>query len=144
MGDFLTENGTLSEALVLRDAQEGFVGVAGEILTIEPMGAWTVAKFINDEVREPHRKGQIDREGLARLAKVLASRNFNQLPSQFGRDVKVNRHLLEVRFGGKKTVLVLDPGEALKGATPPRNDPETAAWERFIAVVEAIKAETAS
>lgn len=131
---FITQEGKLKEELVLRDAQEGFAGVSGEIVTIEPEGAFTVARFLNEEIRKPHRRGKLRREELERIAIVLASNSFTKLPARIGRDAKINRHIFRLSFGKKESVLVLRPGETLEEAEHAPGD----ASARFIAVATAV------
>ncbi len=140
LNSYLTPDGTLRQQLVMMDAQEGFVGVIGEIWTIEPSGSWYVGRFINERIHQPHRKGSLTKDQLTSIARVLASNSFFELPATFGRNLKVNRHLVTISFGKKKSTLVLNGGEPIVPKPPlAPGDPHTSMWERFIAIAEAIQ-----
>lgn len=137
MNNFLTENGKLKETLVLKDGQEGFVGIKGNIWTIEPSGLWHISHFLNEQIDKPYRKGYFTAKELATVADVLVSNKFSKLPAYFGRDLKINRHLLVIRFGKKSSTLVLNTGEPLTTKDVPM--PQTHIWERFIVIVQTIQ-----
>lgn len=137
---FLTPEGNLQERLEFRDAQEGFVGVAGEIWTVEPSGRFSIARFINEKTDAPYWERNLTPAELKHLAQVLATSNFLESPAFFGRDSKVNRHLLTLAFGKKKSTLVLNPGEpATEKVTPPPGDPLGPLWGKFISIVQAVQ-----
>lgn len=134
---FLDDKGWLKGDLVLRDAQEGFVGVSGEIVTIEKCGRWTRARFVNKKVEEPHRKGQLTKDTIKKLAETLAEDRFLTLPASFGREVPVNRHFYELRFDRKSAQLILAPGESIKDVKPA--DPDAKKWKRFLHLIRTIE-----
>ena len=107
MGGFLTPDGKLTETLELQDAQEGFAGLSGEVLTVQPDGTWRIARFLNDRVEEPHRQGRLDAKELKALAGVLAEQDFSELPSVVGQAPEVNPHRITVRFGETSSTLVM-------------------------------------
>jgi hypothetical protein len=136
---YLSDDGTLKRSVILRDSQEGFVGETGEILKISTKGSWTLAQFTNEKVSKPHAEGMLSAEDLRKIADVLAKQDFKGLPKEFGRDVKVNRHQLEVRFGEKSAKLILNPRESITDIKPKRDDPEASMWTRFITIIETLK-----
>lgn len=137
---FLTPEGNLQERLQFRDAQEGFVGVSGEIWTVEPSGRFSIARFLNEKTDAPYWERNLTPAELKDLAHVLAASNFLELPAFFGRDLKVNRHLLTLAFGKKKSTLVLNPGELVtEKMTPPPGDPLATLWGKFISIVQAVQ-----
>ena len=137
---YITPGGRLQARLVFRDGQDGFAGVSGEIWTIEPGGRLSIARFLNDKTDPPYWEQTLAPAELKNLAKVLASRNLLDLPDTFGRDVKVNAHVLTLIFGKKQSTLVLQGGETVTDkTTPPAGDPQTSAWRNFIAIVRALQ-----
>jgi hypothetical protein len=137
---YLTSGGRLQARLVFRDGQDGFAGVSGEIWTVEPSGRFSIARFLNDKTNPPYWERTLAPAELKDLANVLAARNFLDLPDTFGRDVKVNAHLLTLSFGYKQSTLVLRGGETVSDAmTAPAGDPQNSAWRDFIAIVRALQ-----
>jgi hypothetical protein len=120
----------------LQDAQEGFAGVSGEILTVQPDGSWRLARFVNDRVEEPHRQGRLSPTELKSLAGVLAEQDFRALPSVVGEAPPINPHRITVRFGETSSTLVMQPGQNVSdvAALPATqlSDPQT----KLITIVE--------
>jgi hypothetical protein len=139
---FLFQDTRLKEKLELKDAQEGFVGVAGDIWTIEPSGSWHVARFVNDQVFTPHLSGHLSQRQIIELAEILLAQEFHRLPAQFGHDIKINRHLISVSFGAQQSTLILNPGEPSKTTTPRASDLKDSKWENLLAIVDTIKSLT--
>jgi len=140
LSKFLTPSGELQARLVFRDTQQGFVGVSGEVWTIEVGGHFSIARFLNEKTGPPHWERDLTPIELKCVANVLAASHFLELPDSFGRESKVNAHLLTITFGKKKSELVLQGGEAVtEGTAPPEGDPQTIAWRNFISVVRAIQ-----
>ena len=137
--EYLTKDGKLKETLEFRVGQEGFAGVTGTVWKCEPDGSWSVSRYVNDKVSEPERKGKLAPKELEALAKTLAAEEFSKLPKEFGRDSKVNRQLLTIRFGDKQTRCVLNPGETPQQAAPDKESPKAATWNHFIAIHQAIQ-----
>jgi hypothetical protein len=138
VGNYLTKDGKLKKKLALVDEQGGFQ-LAGWKWTIEPSGEWTVAP-LDDGGKEKPRKGKLTDKQLAALAQHLAAQDFAGLPEQFGREQRGSGfHNFVLSFGKKSTRLVLEPGESLTEACPPRNDPKAATWSRFTALVLVIQ-----
>ena len=137
VNEFLSADGRLKETLELRDAQEGFVGVTGTVWMIDPSGAWYIADFVNEQVSEPKKQGHFSKDQLAAVAQLLASGSFDELPAQFGRDLKVNRHMVTIGFGRTKSTLVLNTAEpATLTAAATLGGPHAAAAGRFLSIVE--------
>ena len=96
----LTPDGKALETLELQDAQEGFAGISGEILTIEPDGTWRIVRFLNDRVEEPHRMGRLHPKGTQGVGRgILAEEDFSELPSVVGELPEADAHRVTVRFG---------------------------------------------
>src|SRR5262245_48111540 len=56
--DFLTKDGTLKEALQVKDVQGGFAGFTGKAWTVQPGGEWTISKVMNEKM-EVEQKGTL-------------------------------------------------------------------------------------
>lgn len=126
--------------LVLRDGQQGFAGMSGEVWTVEPGGRFSIARFLNDRTDPPYWERSLAPTERKELAKVLAASHLLDLPDTFGRDVKVDAHLLTLSFGKKQSTLALQGGEAVTDkTTPPAGDPQTSAWRNFIAIVRTLQ-----
>lgn len=113
MTDVLAQEVSLQQVLEVQISQAGFVGVSGEIWKIEPSGQWCVAEFVNSQVHQPHRSGQLADDQLRALARVLSEQDFNTLPDQFGQDPEINPQTITIRFGAMEKSLMLNAGEDL-------------------------------
>ncbi len=137
VSQYLAPDGRLKARLEFRDAQEGFVGVSGEMWVIEPSGRWHAARFINEHVGEPSRGGDLTQAELARLAEELARQKFSTLPTLFGRDVSINRHLMTIAFADRNTTLILRPGDTVAEMARTVDDPRPVT--RFLALAQTIQ-----
>jgi len=137
VGTYLDPDGRLQSRFELRDAQEGFVGVSGEMWVVEPLGRWYAARFVNEHVSEPSRIGDLTQAQLAQLAEELAQQQFSTLPTVFGRTVPINPHLMTIAFGDRRTTLVIRPGETVAEMAQTADDP--GAVTRFWAIVRTIQ-----
>jgi hypothetical protein len=113
MTDILAQQVSLQQVLEVQIFQAGFVGVSGEIWKIEPSGQWYMAEFVNSQVHQPHRSGQLTDDQLRDLERVLSEQDFNTLPDQFGQDPEVNPQTITIRFGAVEKSLMLNAGEDL-------------------------------
>ncbi len=136
INDFLAQDGRLQQKLELRDSQSGFVGLSGQVWTVEPSGRWNVARFINEQVQEPHFSGQLTYGQLNGLAGVLAAQDFIKLPNRFGRELNVNPRTLTIRFGTTEKLLILNAGENLETTSPELS--QSPDFRRFRAIFESI------
>jgi hypothetical protein len=137
---YVTSGGQLQARLVFRDGQDGFAGISGEIWTIEPGGHFSIARFLNDKTHPPYWERTLAPAELKELAKVLAAKSLLDLPDSFGRDVRVNAHVLALSFGQKQSTLVLQGGETVGDqVAPPAGDPHSSAWRNFIAIVRTLQ-----
>lgn len=136
MGGFLTPDGKLAETLELQDAQEGFAGLSGEILTVQPDGTWRIARFLNDRVEEPHRRGRLSAKELKALAGVLAEQDFSELPSVVGQAPEVNPHRITVRFGETSSTLVMEPGQDVPEIAALQRDQLSEPQTKLVTIVE--------
>ena len=110
--EFLTQQQMLANVVELKDAQEGFSGQTGEVLTVQPTGAWEIARFYNKEKERPHRRGHLTQSQLVALAEIFKENEFSRLPTNAGREfLKINRHLVTVSFGSKRATLILSGRE---------------------------------
>lgn len=139
---FLGPDGQLRARIELRDAQGGFAGFSGSLWTIEPDGTFRVARFLNEKVDEPHRTGQLTRDGLASLAEVLAVQDFFGLPVELGHEVKVkvNPHRVSLSFGQKTVTLWLPPGLSIAEAAAAHRDDQKSPQARFLTIVQTVHA----
>jgi len=135
---YLTPEGRLQARLVFRDGQQGFAGISGDVWTIEPDGHFSIARFLNEKTDSPHWERSLAPEELKQLGAELAAKNLLALPERFGRDVKVNAHILTLTFGGKDSSLVLNGGETVSDVTTPAGDLQARAWRNFIAIVRTL------
>lgn len=135
----LSSSERLSETIVFRDVQYGFAGATGEVLTIRTNGAWELARFLNEETEKPHRTGHLTEGQCGALRKALDAHKLSTLPSNFGREVAVNAHRLQLSFGGKTSSLNLDAGESIEDAAPAAKDAEAEAWVRFLAIAQRLR-----
>jgi hypothetical protein len=137
VSQYLASDGRLKGRLELRDAQEGFVGVSGEMWVVEPSGRWYAARFVNEHVGEPARTGDFTQAELARLAEELAQQKFSTLPPLLGRDISINRHFMTIAFADRQTTLVLRPGETVAEVAQTADNP--GAVTRFLVLVQTIQ-----
>jgi len=110
---YLDEEGKLKRTLVFKDAQGGFAGFSGHILTIEPDGSWQRQPFLNEDVREADQQGMLSANQLANLAHKFEQHDLLGLPEKIGKDVGANPHVFSISFGKKQTSLTLMPGAEL-------------------------------
>jgi len=102
--------------LVLRDAQQGVVGESGTIVTIERDGGFRVARFVNDRIEGPQRKGTLRAEAIRKLARAFARVHAADLPGVMSRSAAANAHRLQLSVGKRKSTLTLFPGETAEQA----------------------------
>lgn len=135
--EYLVNTVALKDNITIKEAQEGFAGITGEILTIEPSGHWELSRFLNDRLKKPHQSGQLEQDQLKAIAKLLSKHNFQEMSPVYGRDLKINRHRISISFGEKKITFDLAPRQQ------PRDElskqPEDKNWQNFTAIFETIK-----
>ena len=136
--EYLREDGVLRQVLKLRDSQEGFAGVTGELIEFKTNGAWTVRRFVNDKMAKPHREGKLKVDEVRKIGKLLGKQEFLKLPKSFGKKVPINRHRIEISFGPRTTVLTLVGGESLSDIKVDEKDAEAGTWKRFRCIADAI------
>ncbi|GEJ57759.1 hypothetical protein [Anaeromyxobacter diazotrophicus] len=103
----------LSSRVVVVDGQQGFVGEAGTITTVEPDGTFSVADFVRDQVSPPKRTGHLSPEAVDRLARTLAAELEPRPPERIAAaPATANPRRLRVRYGGAETTLALPAGAA--------------------------------
>lgn len=142
-GGALMEDGRLKAELEVRDAQAGFAGLSGTITRIEPDGAFTVSRFLNERVEEPHREGRLGREEIESLAEALAEQGFLELRQEIGQAPPVNPRTITVALGERTTTLSLEPGVQLEeaiGAFAARPESPEARLLRIAQTVEELTA----
>ena len=133
VGDYLTKDGKLKEAVTVKTGVIQFLAPPGELWIIEPSGDWT-EKFTES-------KGKLSAKQLAALAQHLATQDFNSLPKMQGYESKgpdgANRagfHYVVIAFGKKEAAFNTKMGESRADYLPKPGDPKAAAWSRFIAL----------
>lgn len=129
---YLTPEGQLAHALVLKDAQGGFAGFSGHIWTIEPDGSWRREPFLNRNAREADRKGTLTKQQLVALGKHLTTQDLMGLPGQIGKNIGANPHVFTITFGEKQSSLTVNPGAPLPKGDPNGAEPNPQA--RFAAI----------
>ncbi len=108
---YLDDQGHLLHALVLTDAQTGFAGRSGSVLTLAPEGSWKFQTFLNDDMRPAERSGQLKPEEIRQLAAVMVSMKFDRLKEKMGKAPQVNPHELSLKWGETVRTLTLRGGE---------------------------------
>jgi hypothetical protein len=150
---YLTEKDgrkALKEPLVLREVQEGIAGKTATVWTIEPSGAWHVARARSNKDGSEHltpvSSGKMAPEQLEALAKVLADVNLVGLPERTGHAAKINPHEVILKFGQKTATLEglparrnLKVAELIRKSAPANEAAEVQVWERFAHVVQAVE-----
>jgi hypothetical protein len=140
----------LKEPLSLREVQEGIAGKTAMVWTIEPSGAWRVARARSNKDGSEHltpvSSGKMSLEQLEALAKVLADVNLTKLPEKTGHAAKVNPHEVILKFGQKTATLEglpprrnLKVAELIRQSAPTGEAAEAKVWERFAHVVQAVE-----
>ena len=134
---YLTPEGRLRSALELRDAQAGFAGITADVWSIEPEGAFRVARYLDERAVAPARQGVLSRDRLEELARVLAEQELLTLPPELGQAPPINAHQITLSFGDKSSTLWLmpgqDPREVLAAGGRDPEDPLV----RFVAIMQA-------
>jgi hypothetical protein len=125
--------------LMITDAQAGFAGTTGTIWSIASDCTFTVSRFVNDKISEPHTRGRLTQTQYVKLASVLAEKAAASLPAQIGEPAKVNAHRTSLTYAGKTSVLELDPGSS---RTEVLNANPTDPARRFLDIREAVKRAT--
>jgi hypothetical protein len=130
VGDYLTKDGQLKEAVTFKTVLIGFLAPPGEVWTIEPSGAWST-KFTAS-------RGQLSAGQLAALAQHLATQDFNSLPKMQGYEPRdadgASYQYVVIAFGKKEAAFYTRSGESRADYLPKPGDPKAAAWSRFIAL----------
>ncbi len=121
---YLTADGSLKHALTLKDAQGGFAGFSGHLITIEPDGTWQRQPFLNQNVRAAERKGKFAKAHLATLAAHLSKNNLAGLPKQIGKPLGANPHIYTITFGDTQSILTMQPGARLPAPDKQNADPD--------------------
>jgi hypothetical protein len=122
--------------LILRDSQSGFVGKTGTVWTINPDCSFTVSRFVNEAVSEPHKRGELTTEQKSSLSRLLSDSAISQLPAQIGEAPAVNARQITLSHENKTSVLNAAAGStdaAIVGASGP-NTPARRLMEIFQAV----------
>src|SRR3954465_6049372 len=78
---YLTKDGKLKQALVVRNLQSGFAGVTGREWTVEPSGEWKSGTVFKGKTKED-RGGKLSPEELKALAGELAKYHVESLESK--------------------------------------------------------------
>ncbi|SRR6266478_1297405 len=98
--------------LTLKDSQGGFAGTTGSVWVIGADCRFTVARFINEDVKEPHQRGQLSAKQQGILTALVADKAVANLPATIGVPAPVNAHTITLEYAGKTWVLHLAPGPA--------------------------------
>ncbi len=133
VGDYLTKDGKLKEAITVKTGGIEFLAPPGEVWIIEPSGDWT-EKFTEA-------KGKLSAKQLAALAQHLVTQDFNSLPKTQGYESKdssgasrAGYQYVVIAFGKKEAAFNTKMGESAADYLPKPGDPKAAAWSRFIAL----------
>ena len=126
--------------LTVTETQGGFAGTTGTVWTIQADCSFTIARFINASVSEPHQRGQLNADQQARLSRLLAEKGAANLPAKVGPPPQVNPHQIILNFNGKASVLDLSPGPG--GIASVKAGADDAA-KRLVDIYEGVKDVTA-
>jgi hypothetical protein len=130
VGDYLTKDGKLKEAVTFKTVLVGFLAPPGEVWIVEPSGEWTT--------KYTALKGKLSTKQLAALAQHLATQDFNSLPKMQGYEVKgadgASYRYVVIAFGKKEAAFYTKSGESPADYLPKPGDAKAAAWSRFIAL----------
>ena len=109
----------LTAKLSLKDAQGGFAGFNGWVITVEPDGTWERRPFaFTHKFKEPDRRGKLTAAELKALAEKLKRSEIKSLPASLGKYQGANPHVVTLTFAGKACVFHLAPGAPLPKADP--------------------------
>jgi inhibitor of cysteine peptidase len=123
--------------LVLTDTQGGSAGFTGHAWAIAQDGSWQHQRYRNRPIGRPDQQGQLAREQLSRLKRLLAEQDFSSLPTSIRDYSGANPHILSLETRDKKTSLVLPP--ALR---PPPRDPHAdprSPRSRFLVIFHTVR-----
>jgi hypothetical protein len=132
LGDYLTKDGKLKEAVTLRKDTTGLAPVGspkGEVWVIQPTGEWTS--------QVAGAKGKLSARQLAALAQHLATQDFNSLPQTQGYQQQQIDEIYQrviIGFGKKSATFHTKMGESRIDYLPKPGDPQASAWSRFVAL----------
>jgi len=128
VGDYLTKDGKLKEAVTVRTGDVNFLAPPPEVWTIERSGDWAW--------EESDSKGKLSSKQLAALAQHFATQDFNSLPKTLGYELKGHSgyEYVVIAFGKKEAAFNTKIGESPIEYLPEPGDPKAGAWSRFIAL----------
>src|SRR5262249_74773 len=107
VGEYLTKDGQLKEAITVRMGAVQFFAPAPEVWIIQPSGDWVW--------QATDSKGKLSSKQLAALAQHFATQDFNSLPQTQGYDQKNGNSGYEyvvIAFGKKEATFYTKPGES--------------------------------
>ena len=130
VGDYLTKDGKLKEALTVKTGGIEFLAPPGEVWIIEPSGDWTR--------NGTESKGKLSAKQLAALAQHFATQDFNSLRKTQGYEstgpdgASRAYQYVVITFGKKEAAFYAKSGESTSDYLPKPGDPKAAVWSRFI------------
>jgi len=124
--------------LTLKESQGGFVGTTGTVWAIGRDCGFTVSRFVNANISNPHRQGQLTAEQQSTLSRQLTEKAAASLPgTTVGEPPQINPHQISIEYAGRTSVLNLPAGanalDSVKGldqANPAR---------RIVDILETVK-----
>jgi hypothetical protein len=129
VGDYLTKDGKLKEAVTVRIGGKSFLAPPDEVWIVKPSGDWVWESTDS--------KGKLSSKQMAALAQHFATQDFNSLPKTQGyqpKDAGSGHHYVVIAFGKKEATFYAKSGESPTDYIPKPGDPEVTAWSRFIAL----------
>ena len=109
----------LAAKLALKDAQGGFAGFNGWVITVNPDGTWERRPFFfTDKFKEPDRGGKLTMLQLEGLAAKLKQAQIEKLPDSLGKFQGANPHVVTLTYGEKSCVFHLATSVALPKVDP--------------------------
>jgi hypothetical protein len=107
VGDYLTKDGKLKEAVTVRMGGKDFLAPPDEVWTINPSGDWAWESTDS--------KGKLSAKQLAALAQHLATQDFNSLPKTQGyqpKDADGGYQYVVIAFGKKEAAFNIKRAES--------------------------------
>jgi hypothetical protein len=129
VGDYLTKEGRLKEAVAIKFGGKTYLAPADETWIIKPSGDW--------EWEFTESKGKLNAKQMAALAQHLASQDFNSLPKSQGFQPDDNGsgyQYIVIALGKKEAAFYFKSGESLCDYIPKAGDAKADVWSRFIAL----------
>ena len=125
---YLASNGDLSDRLIVEQGHTGGHKSVTNYVTVEANGKWKSATLVQSDSEQKYQEdgsGNLAKDQIAQLAKVLATNNLATLPSE--QQDPVNQAFIVIRFGEIKHHLYYD------------GQNKNLVHERYVAIAEGVR-----